>query len=75
MPAKCSVGLPVAQRQGHDKEVTGSPAPCLTQEGVIGTGRIWAFYSGSCHIPSALRVSPGMIVSLISNLQQEHGSN
>ena len=37
---------------------------CLAQEGVIGTGRIWAFYPDSCHIQSALRVSPGMMVSL-----------
>ena len=37
---------------------------CLSQEGVIGTGRIWAFYRNSCHIQSALRVSPGMIISL-----------
>ena len=37
---------------------------CLAQEGVIGTGRIWAFYSDSCHVQSALRMSPGMVVSL-----------
>lgn len=37
---------------------------CLAQEGVIGTGRIWALYREACHAQSALRVSPGMVVTL-----------
>jgi hypothetical protein len=42
---------------------------CLTEDRVIGTGRVWAFYQESCHVESALRVSPGMIVSLSLQLQ------
>ena len=45
---------------------------CLAQERVIGSGRIWAFYPDACHIQSALRVSPGMVVSL--SLQLSNGA-
>ena len=51
-------------RQGDSEHPPLSCTVCLAQEGVIGTGRIWAFYPDSCHIQSALRVSPGMMVSL-----------
>jgi hypothetical protein len=34
---------------------------CLSQEGMIGTGKVWAFYPESCHVESALAISPGMV--------------
>ena len=37
---------------------------CLSHEGTIGTGRVWAFYPESCHVESALLISPGMVVLL-----------
>jgi hypothetical protein len=41
---------------------------CLSQEGMIGTGKVWAFYPESCHVESALAISPGMVVSLSLDL-------
>ena len=49
---------------GDSENAPLSCTVCLAQEGVIGTGRIWAFYSDSCHVQSALHMSPGMVVSL-----------
>lgn len=52
---------------------------CLSQEGMIGTGRVWAFYPESCHVESALLISPGMVVSLslhlpgTARIKLEHG--
>ena len=37
---------------------------CLSQEGMIGMGKVWAFSPESCHVESVLSVSPGMMVSL-----------
>jgi hypothetical protein len=41
---------------------------CVSQVGMIGTGRVWAFYPESCHVECALSVSPGMVVSLSLHL-------
>ena len=41
---------------------------CLSQEGMIGTGEVWAFYPESCHVESTLSLSPGMVVSLSLHL-------
>ena len=41
---------------------------CASQEGLIGTGEVWAFYPESCRVESALSVSPGMVVSLSVHL-------
>jgi hypothetical protein len=48
-------------------DVDDLPIPCtvcLSQEGMIGTGRVWAFSPESCHVQSALSMNPGMVVSL-----------
>lgn len=45
-------------------ELPVSCTVCLPQEGMIGTGRVWAFYPDSCHVESSLSVSPGMLVAL-----------
>ena len=41
---------------------------CLSHDGLIGTGRVWAFYPESCHVESPLSVSPGMVVSISLHL-------
>ena len=41
---------------------------CLSEEGVIGTGKVWAFYPASCHVESALAITPGMMVTLSLHL-------
>lgn len=49
---------------------------CVYDEGVIGAGRVLAFYLESCHIESSLSVSPGTFVSLslwISHAQAGQG--
>lgn len=43
---------------------------CLAQEGMIGTGKVWAFYPASCHVESALTISPGMVVTLSLHLPE-----
>lgn len=52
-------------------DVDDLPIPCtvcLVQEGVTGMGKVWAFYPASCHVESALEISPGMMVSLTLHL-------
>ena len=49
---------------GDGEDLPLSCTVCLSEEGIIGTGTVWAFYHQSCHIQSALRVRPGMLVTL-----------
>ncbi len=41
---------------------------CLVQEGVIGTGWVWAFSPTRCLVQSPLSASPGMKVILFLHL-------
>ena len=49
---------------GDGEDLPLSCTVCLSEEGVIGRGTVRAFYHESCHIQSALRVRPGMLVTI-----------
>jgi hypothetical protein len=59
-----SYGMQTPCSLSDNEDFPLSCSVCLSEEGVVGTGRVWACDDESCHIQSALRVRPGALVSL-----------